>query len=413
MMINDGRSELPSPCRRLPMNADATPSRNLLPFIALTLGLTWIAPVPLSAQADAEDDPFFGITTEGELVEGLFPIRATGVTTAPIVDAADAYLATLTPEQTAKTRFDLDSDEWRHWSNIPVNNLDRRGLPFREMTEEQREAALALVRSGLSARGFEQARDIMRIDGYLADFLDNHEGYGEDLYFIDIFGEPSTTEPWGWQLDGHHLVVNFFVLGDQIVMSPNFWGSEPVFVETGEYAGIEVLQEEQDRGLELMRALRPEQRRLATIETEKTRNSIRSAAFRDNLELEHQGIQADQLDADQQEQLLDVIGTYVGAMRDDHASVRMEEVRAHFDDTHFAWIGEVGEEALFYYRIQSPVILIEFDHTVPVSLREVEGDGPSRNHIHIFVRTPNGNDYGKDLLRQHYEQHAGDPSHQH
>lgn len=31
---------------------------------------------------------------------------------------------------------------------------------------------------------------------------------------------------------------------------------------------------------------------------------------------------------------------------------------------------------------------------------------PTRDHIHVVVRTPNGNDYGKDLLRQHLLQHA-------
>lgn len=30
---------------------------------------------------------------------------------------------------------------------------------------------------------------------------------------------------------------------------------------------------------------------------------------------------------------------------------------------------------------------------------------PTRQHIHVVVRTPNGNDYGKDLLGQHYLSH--------
>lgn len=359
------------------------------------------------------DEPFVGITATGEITPGLFPIRATGVTTAPILEAAQAYLGTLAPEQLERTRFELDSDEWRHWSNVPIANLEREGLPLREMSTAQREAAFALVRAGLSARGFEQARDIMRIDGYLADFLDDHEGFGEDLYYFAIFGDPSATEPWGWQLDGHHLVVNYFLMGDQVVMSPNFWGSEPVTVPSGEYEGLQVLQEEQDRGLAVMQALRPDQQRTATIATEKTRNSIRSAAFRDNITVEFQGIRATELDEAQRQLLLDAIEVFVGAMRDEHARIRMEEIREHLDETYFAWVGEPAEDGLFYYRIQSPVILIEFDHTVPVSLREQEGSLPSRNHIHIFVRTPNGNDYGKDLLRQHYERHAGDPTHQH
>jgi hypothetical protein len=79
----------------------------------------------------------------------------------------------------------------------------------------------------------------------------------------------------------------------------------------------------------------------------------------------------------------------------------MEEVRRHIGDTWFAWIGGVSDTSVFYYRIQSPVLLIEFDHQTPVALGR--GGAPGRNHIHSVIRTPNGNDYGKDLLRQHHE----------
>ena len=383
------------------------------PVLALTLA-SWVAPPPDAAaqQQSSRDQPFFGVTTDGELIPDLFPIRATGVSTAPIVEAARAYLRMLTPEQTAETSFGLDSDEWRHWSNVPVGGLPRQGLSFRDMSDSQREAAFALVRAGLSARGFEQARNIMRIDGYLAKALDDYNRYGEYLYFIDIFGEPSDTEPWGWQLDGHHLVVNYFVMGDQVVMSPNFWGSEPVSINTGRYPDIEVLQEEQDVGLAFMESLRQDQRQIAVVDAEKTRNNLRGAAFRDNLVMQEAGIRGDQLDPVQRERLMDVIGVYVGAMRYDQASIRMEEVQEYLGETRFTWVGGVGPDALYYYRVQSPIIFIEFDHTTPVSFR-TEPNPPSRSHIHIAVRTPNGNDYGKDLLRQHYEEHEGDPNHMH
>jgi len=58
------------------------------------------------------------------------------------------------------------------------------------------------------------------------------------------------------------------------------------------------------------------------------------------------------------------------------------------------------------------VILIEFDHQAPVALPGTRGV-PTRAHIHSVVRTPNGNDYGKDLLRQHYEKHEHDVEHGH
>ena len=402
-----------------PIHMEVSMSRSLagrfgpLSLVAIVLAAWLVAPPGAeSQQPDPLAEPFEGITTDGNLVTNLFPVRATGVSTGPIVEAARHYLSTLSPGQLAQTRFDLDDKEWRHWSNVPVGNTPRAGLSFRDMNEAQQEAAFAMVRSGLSARGFNLARDIMRIDGYLADVLDDLEGYGEYLYFIDIFGEPSETEPWGWQLDGHHLVVNFFVMGDQVVMSPNFWGSEPVRVPEGRYAGVAVLQEEQDIGVRFMESLRADQRRMATVETDKTQNNQLAAAFRDNVLVEEAGIRGDQLDATQRELLMDVIGVWVGHMREEHAGVQMQEMRARLDETRFAWVGDVGEDALYYYRVQSPVFIIEFDHSVPVSF-PVEPRMPSRTHIHAGVRTPNGNDYGKDLLRQHYEQHANDPGHGH
>jgi hypothetical protein len=96
-------------------------------------------------------------------------------------------------------------------------------------------------------------------------------------------------------------------------------------------------------------------------------------------------------------------------MDDGHARIKMNEVRAHLNDTRFGWIGEHAADSVFYYRIHSPVILIEFDHQTPVALKGPRE--PGRQHIHSVVRTPNGNDYGKDLLRLHYQQHKHSAEH--
>src|SRR5690606_11509628 len=123
-------------------------------------------------------------------------------------------------EQRAKLQFPVDANERREWANVHL--YVRQGVSLREMSEPQREAAFALLEASLSARGYETSRDIMRLNHTLAELVENFEEYGDDLYFFTIMGEPSVTEPWGWQLDGHHLVINYFLLGDQIVMTPTF-----------------------------------------------------------------------------------------------------------------------------------------------------------------------------------------------
>jgi hypothetical protein len=357
---------------------------------------------------EAEDrglaEPFKGVTTDGDVVPDLFPIRSTGVSTAPVRQAAEAFLATLTPEHRAKTVFAVDDPEWRKWMN--QHFYIRQGTGFNAMTEAQREAAFDLLRASLSAKGLQQSRDIMRLNHTLGELNNNNfEEYGEWLYWITVMGTPAEQEPWGWQLDGHHLVINYFVLGDQVVMTPTFMGSEPVMATSGKYNGTTVLQDEQRKGLALINALDAAQRQKAIIDVSKTGNNNVSEAFKDNVVLDDAGIRAAELTATQREQLLDLIGEYVRNMRDGHARVKMDEVRQHLDETRFAWIGGTGPHSVFYYRIHSPVVLIEFDHQTPIALRHLERGKPTREHIHTVIRTPNGNDYGKDLLRQHYQQH--------
>jgi hypothetical protein len=162
------------------------------------------------------------VTTDGTVRPGLFEIRSTGVSTAPVVDAARQFLAALTPEQRSGTTFPVDDTEWRRWNN--VHRAVRAGVSFKEMTEAQRGRAFALVGAGLSARGLEQTRNIMRLNETIAEIVGNFDDYGEWLYHITVMGDPSPTAPWGWQLEGHHLIINYFVLGDQVVMTPDVHG---------------------------------------------------------------------------------------------------------------------------------------------------------------------------------------------
>jgi hypothetical protein len=360
----------------------------------------------VDAETEGLAESFKGVTTSGSVVPGLFPIRSTGVSTEPVRKAANAFLASLSADFRAKTVFPVDDSEWRKWMN--QHFYLRQGVSFKEMSEAQREAAIGLMRASLSAKGLQLTRDIMRLNHTLGELNNNNfEEYGEWLYWITVMGSPSAKEPWGWQLDGHHAIINYFVLGDQVVMTPYFVGSEPVIARSGKFKGVEILQDEQSKALTLINALTEPQRKKAILETSKTGNNCLAQAFKDNLVLDYAGIKAAELASAQKEQLIGLVAEYVRNMDDGHSRVKMSEVRQHLDNTWFAWIGGTEPNSVFYYRIHSPVILIEFDHQQPVGLRHLAADpkAPNREHIHAVVRTPNGNDYGKDLLRQHYQQH--------
>ena len=361
----------------------------------------------MSVQAETAGlaEPFKGITTSGQVQPGLFSVRSSGVSTSAVRRAAEAFLGVLSAQQRSRTTFAVDDVEWRKWMN--PHFYVRQGVSFAELSDAQRERAFALMGAGLSARGLKLTRDIMRLNHTLAELSNNNfEEYGEGLYHLTVMGTPSEREPWGWQLDGHHAVINYFVLGDQVMMTPFFAGSEPVRATTGKYAGVVVLQEEQAAGLAMMRALNDTQRQRALVGT-KNRNNNLTEAFRDNVVLDYAGVPGSALTAAQREQLLGLAGLYVGNLADGHARVTLDDVRRHLDRTFFAWIGGTDDDSVFYYRIHSPVILIEFDHQLPTNLRHLSPTAtvPTREHIHTVVRTPNGNDYGKDLLRLHYQQH--------
>ena len=360
------------------------------------------------AEARGLAEPFRGVVLGGTVVPKLFPIRSTGVSTEPVRVAVEAFLASLTPAQRAKSTFGVDDPEWRKWMN--QHFYARQGVGFEEMSEPQRDAAFAMLRASLSAKGLQTTRDIMRLNHTLGELNDDDfVQYGEWKYWITVMGTPSATEPWGWQLDGHHVIVNYFVMGDQVVMTPTFMGSEPVTATSGKYAGTTVLQREQSKGLAMITALTDAQRAKAVLPLPKTAGNNVGEAFKDNLSLEYIGIRATELTATQKEQLLDLIDEYVSHQREGHARVKMEEVRRHVDDTWFGWIGGTDAGSVFYYRIQSPVVLIEFDHQGPIAMRGLARGVPTRQHIHTVIRTPNGNDYGKDLLRQHYARHPHPP----
>lgn len=356
-------------------------------------------------EKEALGRPFKGVFTSTGKENNLFPIRATGVSTEPMKIACGRFMNSLSKEQLKKSNFPIDDQEWFKWSNVDNGLYPRQGISIKEMTQDQRVFAYTLLKESLSAKGLQLSKDIMKTDQTLRELNDGNNIYDEELYYFTIMGTPSETEPWGWQLDGHHLIINYFVLGDQVVMSPVFMGGEPIVTTSGKYKGNTLFQDEQNQGLHFMQSLPDELQKEATLNPEKAENNISAEAFGDNAVVNYEGLQVSKLSSQQKRELLALVNQYISNMSEGHAKIKMEDVEKHLNSTWFSWIGSTDEDAVFYYRIHSPVVLIEFDHQGPIGVKASRGSGATRNHIHTIVRTPNGNDYGKDLLRQHLEKH--------
>jgi hypothetical protein len=295
--------------------------------------------------------------------------------------------------------------------------VETHGLRLDEVSVPLREAILAVLRASLSESGFHRSRRVMQFNAFLGNLVGGPGVMGEWSYTFVLFGVPSADEPWGWQLFGHHLGLSCLLVGDQMVLSPTFMGAEPCIEDSGPFAGMHLFQDEQQGGLELMRTLSSEQRARAILADSLLSDSLppgrrhfadglqMGAAYQDNRVIPLEGVTGASLGALQRRRLMDLIGAYVSPLPAGPLAARLDEIERHLDATHFCWVGGTEEDSTFYYRVQSPVVLIEFDHHAGVYLTNAE---PQQFHVHTIVRTPNGNDFGRDLLRQHYEQAARD-----
>ncbi|WP_409375179.1 DUF3500 domain-containing protein [Streptomyces justiciae] len=343
-----------------------------------------------------------GVTTDGKVVDDLYTIHSTDVSTDALVKAAQAFLDGLSAKERKSCTFDIDADEWTAWSN--VDGYDRKGVRMGDLTEKQRNLGYALLGEALSADGLTQTRGIMKLNAFLGDSNGgNQKTLTEGHYFFTFMGTPSTTKPWGFQYEGHHVAINYFVLGDQVVMTPTFMGSEPT---TGTYKGekITLFRPETTAGLTMIRSLTSAQRAKAVSSQSNGNEDMKAGAGQDNLKLGYEGLKGSELTSAQRKKLLALARVYIGYVNEGHAEVRMAEVEDHLDDTYFFWMGETKDDSAFYYRIHSPVVLIEYDAQAPLFYKGgSSGGGPSQEHIHTIVRTPNGGDYGIDLLKLHLE----------
>lgn len=361
--------------------------------------------------------PYAGITTGGKPIPNLFALGPNGAPTEAMSAAATRLLAEVSADERAALVLPVDAREWRRWNNTEMY-VYKYGLRLDEVRLPLRDAILALLRESLSAKGYDKARDVMRLNHFLGELAFNTTLLGEWSYNFTLFGTPSLTAPWGWQLTGHHLNLNCLVIGHQMVLSPAFMGAEPNYADSGPFAGTRLFQDEENGGLELMRALTAAQRAKAVLFKAATGGDMPperrhradqlhlGGAFHDNRVIPYDGVDVAGFSKAQRRKLLDLVGAYIEPLPAGPQQARIEEVERHLEDTHFCWIGGSGEDDTFYYRIQSPVVMIEFDHHSGVFLTNPL---PAKFHIHTIVRTPNDNDYGMDLLRQHYaEDHQQD-----
>ncbi len=347
--------------------------------------------------------------------------------TSRIVTAANKFVSTLDDKQRQLTLFAFDDQEQRkRWSNFPVSFVPRGGISLKDMNAAQRAAAMELVASALSPRGFEKVQQIMEGD----ETLKTTEGsnpppgnrgpgpggrqggppgnggpppfgaganrpawngpmFGKDLYYISILGKPSEKDPWMLQFGGHHLALNITIAGERGVLTPTLTGAQPALY-TINGKTVRPLGQESDKAFALLQALNENQRRKAIL-------SYRLADLvlgpgQDGKTIVPEGLKASAMSEQQRAMLLDIISEWSGIIHASAAAARMAEIKSELDETWFAWSGPItvtpGKNINAYYRIQGPHLVIEY---APQGM----GGDPGM-HVHTMYRDPT-NDYGRRL----------------
>jgi len=316
---------------------------------------------------------------------------------ADLRQAADSFLANLEPGQRSRAVFAFEDAERLNWHFVP---RARRGLSLKEMSPEQQGLARAILRVGLSKRGYLTASTIIELELVLREMGENPRVRDPELYFFSIFGTPSDTTPWGFRAEGHHLSLNFTLVRDSLIATaPAFLGANPAEVRSGTRRGLRALAAEEDIGRELILSLDERQRRVALIAAVAPSDIVTGNAARVD-PLAPIGIRATELRPDQAAILVRLLDLYLDRMAEPLAARRRASLeRTDFGRVAFAWAGSTQRGAGHYYRIQGPTFLVEYDNTQN-----------GANHIHTVWRDFDG-DFGRDLLREHYR--TAPPSHGH
>lgn len=340
----------------------------------------------------------------------LYPLQDHALPTAQILSAATGLMALLTDEEKKRVLYHVDSPEWRTWSN-PEFLLSPKGLRLDEVRPEVRDACMVVLESLLSPEGYKKARDAMRINGFLGRLVDVEEVVGEWSYNFVLFGDPTASGgkgQWGVSFYGHHLCLNLFVAngGKMVVAAPCFTGAEPSGIDDGVGKGTRILRGEERWGLELMRGLGEEERKGAVVYEGLGGEGMPRGrwnhddqrhlcgAYRDNRVVGYEGVVVGGMDERERGLVERILGEFMVYLPEEARRQRLEECRKWWGETYFCWIGGWGEGDAFYYRIQSPVVVVEFDHHSGVFLTNEE---PARFHVHTLMRMPNGGDYGMAL----------------
>ncbi|REF34879.1 DUF3500 domain-containing protein [Thermasporomyces composti] len=310
--------------------------------------------------------------------------------------AAVAFLASLDPDQRRAATAPFDTPDHREWTYLPG---PRPGLALADMTERQRELAMVLLDTGLSAHGSREARAVMALEAVLREL---ERGAGRAMwrqrhphyYWVRILGDPGGDQPWAWRVNGHHLATHVTVVGDRIAATPQFFGANPARVPSGPHAGLRTLPDAEDLGRALLEALDPDRRTVAIVSPEAPDDILTRRDPVADPSVVPRGLTYADMTEPQRRLLTTLVRYYMGRVAPEAAETAWRDaVDAGLTEVAFCWAGSTTPGEGHYYAVTGPTFLLEYDNTQN-----------GANHVHTVWRDLR-RDWGEDLLAAHYAAH--------
>ena len=301
-------------------------------------------------------------------------------------EAATVFLASLDGAQRKAASFEFKDKERENWHFIP---MDREGVRFDALKPHQQHLAFGLLGTGLTQKGLMTATQIMTLEEILRSRGGDPKVRNTEKYNIAIFGSPSPTKPWGWRFEGHHLSLNFSLLGEKVVGLPAFYGTNPAELKKGPLKGMRPLGEIEDAGRQLAKDLIKAD--MSPVFSEKAPKEILTAKDSTAKAQQIMGTTSDKMNGEQVKQILAIVSQVASMQRGEITNESLRKINTmQRKKLHFAWGGSLERNGPHYFRIQGVDFIVEYANT--------QNDA---NHAHLVWRDLK-DDFARYSLKKHY-----------
>lgn len=283
----------------------------------------------------------------------------------PVREATILFINSLSVEQRTICLRPWKDTNRVHWSNLPLEQVNRDGLRLDQLQDSQRLMVHDILRTILSEQGYQKALFIMQYDE------DTHtrlaaarapiaHRYGQEKYWTWIFGRPAVNEEWGFKFEGHHLSINMTFSAKGVSCTPHFTGINPGLIAKGMNAGKYILYHESEVGKNLFLSLSENQITRALVDTLPFTIDVLTQTGQEPHLSANKGLPYPEMNARQKAMVNAIISAWVDNFHPDIAGPKKKLMAAYLNKIRFVWMGTRSVNDLHYYGLLGPGWVIEF-----------------------------------------------------